>query len=112
MKQWLFITIWMGFAPFLLLAQSEGTAVITGVVTDAETGTPVDLATIYIKGTSTATESSTNGRYRIEIPANQFVILVFTRIGYKETEVPVEALPPRAGQQIDVACPQQNQISK
>ena len=105
MKQWLLIILWLGFVPVMLSAQTEGTAVITGVVTDASTEEPVDLATIYIKGTSTATESSRNGRYRIEIPANQVVTLVFTRIGYKETEVQIEALPPRAGQQIDVALP-------
>lgn len=86
-------------------SQTESSVVITGVVTDAQSGGPVDLVTIYIKGTSTLTESSTNGRYRIEIPANQEVILIFTRIGFKETAITIPPQSPRSSRQYDLVLP-------
>ncbi len=105
MNKWLASWIFTFGLAFSLAGQTSNNAVITGIVTDASTDAPVDLATIYIKGTSTATESSTNGRYRIEIPANQDVVIAFTRIGYKETEVQVAGLPSGSSRQIDVALP-------
>ncbi len=89
--------------PLFSIAQEEGTAVITGIVTDALTDQPIELVTIYIQGTSTATESSRNGRYRIEVPANESFSLAFSRIGYKESNVNITNLPPRSSKQVDVA---------
>lgn len=89
--------------PFLAFGQGERTAVITGRVTDALTEEPVDFVTIYVDGTSNSTESSTNGRYRIEIPIEEGFVLVFSRIGYKESRVTVGAMPARSSKQIDVS---------
>ena len=83
-------------------AQENKKAQISGLVTDAGNGQPVEYATIYIRGTNIATESAPNGRYSLEVPADEDFVLVFTRIGYKESPVNVKALPPRARQQIDV----------
>ena len=66
---------------------------------------PIDLVTVYLEGSTTATETSPNGRYRITIPAEEIVTLVFTRIGYKETKVKLEAMPPGSARQLDVALP-------
>ena len=87
----------------LSLAQNESTAVITGKVTDALTDRPVDLVLIYIEGTSNAVETSTTGRYRIEIPANQKIKLIFSRIGYKESSVAIDEMPARTSKQVDVS---------
>ena len=97
----------IGFLPTFLFSQNENTAVITGIITDALTEQPVELVIIYEEGygESNNTSSSVNGRYRIEIPANQDVVLVYSRIGYKESRVTIKALPPRSSKQIDIALP-------
>ena len=82
-------------------AQNEK-AVISGIVKDAVSDAPVEFATVYLKGTNTATETAANGRYRIEIPANQEVVLVVSRIGYKEISTTLEPMPARSSRQIDV----------
>ncbi len=93
---------------FLLLcctcvhAQVE-TATVTGKVTDLVSEQAVDYATIYVKGATSAAESSETGRYVTTVPAGEAFVLVFSRIGYRETEVRVEELPPGARKQIDVA---------
>jgi len=91
-------------SPFtsLLSAQVE-TASITGKVTDLLTDQPVDYATIYVKGSTTAVESGATGRYLATVPAGEDFILVFSRLGYRETEVSVRVLPEGSTKQIDVA---------
>ena len=84
-------------------SQNDLNAFITGIVTDAISERPIELATVYIKGSSTAVESSVNGRYQIRTPANEAFTLVVTRIGYKQIEVPIDPMPPRSSRQIDVA---------
>ncbi|MEM1216313.1 MAG: carboxypeptidase-like regulatory domain-containing protein, partial [Bacteroidota bacterium] len=85
-----------------LWAQTER-ATVTGIVRDAISDQAVELATVYIDGSTTATETAGNGRYNIIIPANEKVTLVFTRIGYQEAKVEVGPLPSRANQQIDLS---------
>ena len=76
---------------------------ITGIVTDALSENPVELVTIYIEGKTTAVESAENGRYSINLPAEQALVLIFTRIGYKESRVEIEPMPAGSSRQIDVA---------
>ena len=76
---------------------------ITGIVTDALTGDPVELVTIYIEGKTTAVESAENGRYSINLPAEQTLVLIFTRIGYKESRIDIDPMPAGSSRQVDVA---------
>ena len=85
-----------------VLAQVE-TAAVTGKVTDLVTGAAVDYTTIYVRGATSAVESSQTGRYVATVPSGEPFVLVFSRIGYRETEVSVEELPPGTRKQIDVA---------
>lgn len=101
MKQIFTLLLIIGYTS-LTWGQTESNAVITGIVTDAISTAPIELATVYIKGTSTAVETSNNGRYRIEIPASEPCTLVYSRIGYKEIETVVAAMDPRSRRQIDV----------
>ena len=92
---------------FLLLgtcvrAQVE-TATVTGRVTDLVSELPVDFATVYVKGATSAAETGEKGRYVASVPAGEGFVLVFSRIGYRETEVAVADLPAGARKQIDVA---------
>jgi hypothetical protein len=88
---------------FLTLYSQEKKSSLSGKLTDALSSQPVDFATVYLKNTSTATESDETGTWRLEVPANQRLVLVFSRIGYKEVAVDVEPLPANAKQQIDVS---------
>ncbi len=102
MKQSLITLVCLCFASGLY-AQQSGKAYITGIVRDAVTEAPVDVATIYIKGTSNATESAANGRYRLEVPINQEAVIIFSRIGYKEAEYKLTPMPPNTSRQVDVS---------
>ncbi|WP_420458629.1 TonB-dependent receptor [Neolewinella sp.] len=83
-------------------AQVE-TATISGRVTDLVSEQPVDFATVYVQGSSSAVETAENGRYVTAVPTGETFVLVFSRIGYQLTEVRVEELPAGGRKQIDVA---------
>ncbi len=61
---------------------------VKGVVTDSSTGEPVPFASIQLKGTMTGASTDTDGEYSISVPMNG--TLVFTSIGYRDVEMPVE----------------------
>ncbi|MFM8450484.1 MAG: TonB-dependent receptor [Haliscomenobacter sp.] len=85
-----------------LWGQEDKKAIVSGLVSDAVTGQPVDYATVYVKGTNTATETAQNGRYSLTAPANQDFVLVFTRLGYKEASASIRSLPAKGTIQVDV----------
>lgn len=62
-------------------------ATITGKVTDSSTGEPLPGVNIVIKGTTTGTNSNTDGNYLLIADRN--AILVFSFIGYSSQEVVV-----------------------
>lgn len=64
---------------------SQKTAAVFGRITDAATGQAVDLATVYLKGTTQGASSDEAGNFAIQIPAGQRATLAFRRVGYKET---------------------------
>jgi hypothetical protein len=84
-------------------AQKNQLASISGLVTDVVNDNPIELVTIYIKGTSNAVETSDNGRYSIVVPSDEDFTLVFTRIGYQEATAQISAMPARSNRQIDVS---------
>ncbi|GLR17403.1 TonB-dependent receptor [Portibacter lacus] len=63
---------------------------VFGKVTDLEAGTPIDFVTVYLEGGSYATETDSEGLYRLKAPANTDIYIIFTRIGYSEAKVFVE----------------------
>lgn len=73
------------FATCLAYAQNLS---ISGIVTDSANGEPIAFATIQLKGTSTAVASNEDGTYAIKAPKDG--ILVFSFIGYKNVEIPIE----------------------
>ena len=81
---------------------AQNTAQVYGVVTDADSQEPVELVTIYLQGTNTATESDASGNYRLNVPAERAATLVFSRIGYKEWQVPLDPLPIGSRLRVDI----------
>ena len=78
-------------------------AQITGKIVDVQNEQPIAYVTIYIKGTQVVTETTDNGRYAIDIPANKVCELIYTRTGYQEVIVPIEAMPDGTFRQIDLS---------
>jgi hypothetical protein len=83
-------------------AQSAISAKISGIVLDGITELPVELVTVYVKGTSNAVETDASGRYHLDVQPQKPFVLVFTRIGYKESTIYAEAMPNGSSRQIDV----------
>ena len=71
---------------FLTLAAFSQNAV-TGKVTDSKDGTPVTGATITVKGTKTATQSTADGSFKIN--ATSTGVLVISSVGFAQLEVSV-----------------------
>lgn len=64
---------------------------VTGTITDAVDGSPLIGVNIKLKGTTTGVISDIDGNYSIEVDSRKS-ILIFSYIGYKTCEVPVEDL--------------------
>jgi TonB-dependent starch-binding outer membrane protein SusC len=75
---------------------------VTGKVTDAKDGTPISGVTVIVKGTTAATQTATDGTFKINVPAN--ATLIFSNVGFTKQEIAV------AGKSvIDVSFVQANQ---
>ena len=89
----------------LLVAQN---VTVKGTVKDALTGETVPFASVYVKGQSQlGTSADENGVYILSVPKD--AVLVFSFIGYKTLEIPVEGkavidaiIEPEASQLDDV----------
>lgn len=62
--------------------------IVTGTITDSQTGDPMPGVNVLVKGTTFGSISDINGKYSINVPA-QNSILVFSFIGYGSQEIPV-----------------------
>ena len=80
----LVLTILSLFMSVLAFAQS---LTVTGTVKDSSTGEPVPYAAIQLKGTQTGGMTDGDGVYSISVPADG--VLIFSSVGYKDSEVPV-----------------------
>lgn len=87
----------------LATAQTDETASVFGIVTDATTDEPVEFVTVYLKDTNIATESDEEGNYRLAVPAGKAYTLVFSRIGYKEGTTFLQVMRAGSKRKIDVA---------
>jgi len=62
--------------------------VVTGTVTDSQTGDPLPGVNVVIKGTTIGTLTDINGNYSLSMP-DRNVTLVFSFIGYSSQEIPL-----------------------
>ncbi len=63
---------------------------VTGSVFDAQTGDVIPFASIRVKGTMTGASVGADGTYSVNVPSKDNSVLVFSFVGYKTMEVPVE----------------------
>ncbi len=66
---------------------SNQKAKVTGTITDAITNEPIVGVNVIIEGTTLGTVSDADGRYSIEVPSSNSV-LIFTFVGYTTEKVP------------------------
>jgi len=92
---------------FYLTLQAQD-PVVFGSIQDIDSKNSIEFVTVYQKGTSNAAESDLDGLYRLQVPIGQATTLVFSRIGYNETEVNVPAMPRGAKRNINVQMTTQN----
>jgi TonB-linked SusC/RagA family outer membrane protein len=82
------------FALFLFLFFVSGNIMaqkisVTGKITDAANGQPMFGVTIGITGTTTGAISDVDGKFTIQVPSKE-AVLVFTSIGYKSQQIAIE----------------------
>ncbi len=68
-------------------AAQSGTGMVSGKVLSAD-GEPVDLASVFLKGTSLTCSTNEKGMYHISAPAGSYT-LVFSSVGFVQQELPV-----------------------
>lgn len=90
-RRWKTMLIWL--TSILLLCglpklNATQTLQVTGAVTDAKDNTTLIGVNVTIKGTNVGTITDINGKYRIDSPTTD-AVLVFSFVGYKTTEIPV-----------------------
>ncbi len=78
-------------------------ATLRGQVIDGQSGAPIELATLYVEGTQTITETDAEGRFRLDVPAGRDFVLVVRRVGYAERKIRLSALKPGAGRALRIA---------
>ena len=62
--------------------------IVTGTVTEAETGYEIPGVNIFIKGTTQGTITDLDGNYSLEVP-DENTVLVFSFVGYESQEIEV-----------------------
>ena len=70
---------------FCLQMEGARTIRIYGYVTDSE-NTGIELANVFLKGTTTGTTTNRNGYYDLQFELQDTVTLVFSMLGYVTTE--------------------------
>lgn len=82
-------TIMMAFSLSIIIspvfAQQNQSKTITGTITD-DINNPLEGSTVIVKGTSIGALTDKEGKYRIEVPSSES-ILVFSYIGFANTEI-------------------------
>ena len=84
------------------VVMNYGQSTIFGFVKDIDTEQPVEFVTVYIKGTSNAVETNTYGEYSLIVESKTNHTIVFSRIGYQETEYKVAKLNQGAKRNINI----------
>ncbi|WP_426585107.1 SusC/RagA family TonB-linked outer membrane protein [Mucilaginibacter sp. R-33] len=85
-KRLLLILCSFVFAVTQLFAQNH---TVTGTVTAREDGLPLPGVSVKIKGTTTGTQTTVDGKFSLSVPNN--AVLSFSFIGYATQDVPVGA---------------------
>jgi len=87
MKKHIFLIYGLFLLSLPLLVRGQ---VLTGIVTDSETGKPVTDATIVVNGGPWGTISDQKGHFEIKVTGAFPLTLHVSYVGYESTDIPVE----------------------
>jgi hypothetical protein len=73
------IVIFFILVNFYLTAYSQ---IMSGIITDQNTDTPINYAVIYFNGTFVGTQSDSNGNFELDISKNSSMPLTISALGY------------------------------
>ncbi len=76
------LILWLYFSVFLCLPLSAQNVVLSGLVTDAQTGEPLIGVTVYNTNRRTGTTTNSTGHYTITLPSGRALELVYSYVGY------------------------------
>ncbi|MBU0764483.1 MAG: TonB-dependent receptor, partial [Bacteroidetes bacterium] len=95
---------------FLLFSAlfSARSQVLTGTVTDKETGDPVPFANVMIENTTKGAATNINGKYSLPVNAGSYTV-VFTSLGYGKITEDITVKPGRT-LVLDVSLEQTSQV--
>jgi hypothetical protein len=77
-------------------------SIVFGLVKDLDSNEGIEYANVVQLGTNNGIESDINGQYRLEIPANQRLVLRFSRVGYNDLDVTIDNVPSGQKRNINV----------
>ena len=76
----------LGFIPFDLFAQLT----ISGRISDAEDGSPILGASVFIANSTAGTSTDADGNYRLQIPGEGSYLLTVSHVGYQSFSINIE----------------------
>lgn len=83
------VTITVVLLTMSFIASAQENVPVSGTITDGVTGEPLIGVNVVLKGQPTGTITDFDGKYSLEVP-REGAILVFSYIGFKSEEIPVE----------------------
>jgi hypothetical protein len=87
-----FLSVFLIYTTFVFAQKG----VVFGLVKDIDTNEGIEVVSVAVEGYDISGESDLNGQYRIEVPTNTKVYLIFERVGYNPLKINIE--PMDAGQ--------------
>jgi TonB-linked SusC/RagA family outer membrane protein len=93
---------------FILQPVAAQTVNISGVVTERSNGVTLPGVSIYIKGTSTGTQTDNNGRFSINVKPGDVLSVAF--IGFTTKEIPITATTKELSIQLEEASNSLNEV--
>ncbi len=87
------------FSTLVLTAQDGN---LSGRITDADTRSGVEFATVYLKDTTVVVETDINGYYRMAVPTGEKFTFVVSRVGYKDFEKELKKFRSNEKRNLDV----------
>jgi hypothetical protein len=76
-------SLFTAFFLFVIASFPSFSATISGYITDATNGQPLESVTIFVAGTTSGTVSDAEGRFSLDYPNKGTAQLVLTHIGYE-----------------------------
>ncbi len=102
MIQIIFKSISILWVFFLSIGFLNAQVSVFGIVKDLDTDEQIELVTVFVKGTNIATETNAYGEYSISVESDKPQTIVFSRIGYSETEVRLKAMSSGSKRNINI----------